>query len=186
MFNDLRVSNSVSSQLPKYIAREYPNFVNFLKDYYKFLETNSNSLDLLNNIGDLINVETYTGIDLSTTLYSDIELDSKEVIVTGYVNFATNGLIKIEDEVILYDGLTQDIVDGNKVTKLSVIARGYTYNTLDIENGFTSNIKTVASSHTQGTLVYNQSYVYLLYFLEKLREQYLTDFPKNILADNLK
>lgn len=185
MFNDLRVSNSVSSQLPKYIAREYPNFVNFLKDYYKFLETNSNSLDLLNNIGDLINVETYTGIDLSTTLYSDIELDSKEVIVTGYVNFATNGLIKIEDEVILYDGLTQDIVDGNKVTKLSVIARGYTYNTLDIENGFTSNIKTVASSHTQGTLVYNQSYVYLLYFLEKLREQYLTDFPKNILADNL-
>jgi len=185
MFNDLRVSNTVSSQVPQYYASEYPNFVNFLKDYYAFLETNSNALDLLNNIGDLINVETYTGIDISSVLYSDIEDDSDELLLSGTPVFAPNGLIKIDDEVILYKNLGPDLVDGEKVTRLELIARGYIYNSLEIDSGFTANIQTVASAHTAGTIVYNQSYIYLFYFLEKLREQYLPDFPKNVLEDNL-
>ena len=34
-------------------------------------------------------------------------------------------------------------------------------------------------------IVNNQSYNYILYFLEQIREQYLIDFPSNTLVDNL-
>ena len=186
MFNDLRVSNSISGQVPSYFAQEYPNFVNFLKDYYRFLETNGNSLDLLNGIQDLIDIETYTGVDYSSQLSVSITSDDVEVIVNGHVKYPlTNGLLKIDDEIIFYKLLSSDIVDGNKVTKFTDCIRGYTYNTLTIEEGFTPNIKTTPDSHSAGVKVENQSYVYLLYFLEQLREQYLSEFPKGILAQNL-
>ena len=186
MFNDLRVSNSISSQVPKYFSQEYPNFVNFLKDYYRFLETNGNSLDLLNGIQDLIDIETYTGIDYSAILTESVDLDDTEIVVNGHVNYPlTNGLLKINDEVIFYRLLEPDVLNGNKVTKFTDCIRGYTYNTLTIEEGFKSNIKTTPSAHDTGATVENQSYVYLLYFLEQLREQYLSDFPKGILEKNL-
>ena len=186
MFNDLRVSNSISSQVPKYFSQEYPNFVNFLKDYYRFLETNGNSLDLLNGIQDLIDIETYTGIDYSAVLTESVDLDDTEIVVDGHVNYPlTNGLLKINDEVIFYRLLEPDVLNGNKVTKFTDCIRGYTYNTLTIEEGFKSNIKTTPSAHDTGATVENQSYVYLLYFLEQLREQYLSDFPKGILEKNL-
>lgn len=186
MFNDLRVSNSISGQVPSYFAQEYPNFVNFLKDYYRFLETNGNSLDLLNGIQDLIDIETYTGVDYSSQLSESITSDDVEVIVNGHVKYPlTNGLLKIDDEIIFYKLLSFDIVNGNKVTKFTDCIRGYTYNTLTIEEGFTSNIKTTPDSHSANVKVENQSYVYLLYFLEQLREQYLSEFPKGILAQNL-
>ena len=131
MFNDLRVSNSISGQVPSYFAQEYPNFVNFLKDYYRFLETNGNSLDLLNGVQDLIDIETYTGVDYSSQLSESITSDDVEVIVNGHVKYPlTNGLLKIDDEIIFYKLLSSDIVNGNKVTKFTDCIRGYTYNTL--------------------------------------------------------
>ena len=103
MFNDLKVSSSIVGQLPSYLPSEYPNFVNFLKDYYRFLETNSNPLDLLNGIQSLIDIDTYTGIDISANLKTPISVDATQIIVLDHVNFPkTNGLIKINDEVILY------------------------------------------------------------------------------------
>lgn len=188
MFNDLRVSNSIVGQLPSYLPSEYPNFVNFLKDYYRFLETNSNPLDLLNGIQSLIDVDTYTGISTSANLKTPIPIDATQIIVLGHVNFPkTNGLLKINDEVILYKTRShiQDQYQSYKLTVFDGCVRGYDYNDLDIETGFTANIKTEPSRHSATSIVYNQSYSYILYFLEKLRSNYLIDFPKNVLEDNL-
>ena len=188
MFNDLKVSSSIVGQLPSYLPSEYPNFVNFLKDYYRFLETNSNPLDLLNGIQSLIDIDTYTGIDISANLKTPISVDATQIIVLDHVNFPkTNGLIKINDEVILYKTRSH-IVDQFGAYKLTVFdgcVRGFDYNDLDIEKGFTANIKTEPTQHSATSIVYNQSYSYVLYFLEKLRSNYLIDFPKNVLEDNL-
>ena len=188
MFNDLKVSSSIVGQLPSYLPSEYPNFVNFLKDYYRFLETNSNPLDLLNGIQSLIDIDTYTGIDISANLKTPISVDATQIIVLNHVNFPkTNGLIKINDEVILYKTRSH-IVDQFGAYKLTVFdgcVRGFDYNDLDIEKGFTANIKTEPTQHSATSIVYNQSYSYVLYFLEKLRSNYLIDFPKNVLEDNL-
>lgn len=186
MFNDLRVSNSVSGQVPSYFVQEYPNFVNFLKDYYRFLETNGNSLDLLHGIQDLIDIETYTGVDYTSVLREDIDADDEEVLVNGHVKYPlTNGLLKINNEIVFYRSFSYEVFNDIEYTRFTGCVRGYTYNTLTIEEGFKPNIKTTPESHTAGAIVENQSYTYLLYFLEQLREQYLSDFPKGILADNL-
>lgn len=188
MFNDLKVSSSIVGQLPSYLPEEYPNFVNFLKDYYRFLETNGNALDLLNGIQELIDVDTYTGIDTSANLKTPIAIDATQIIVLGHVNFPkTNGLLRINDEVILYNTRSH-IEDQYKAYKLTVFdgcVRGYSYNNLDLEVGFTVNNPTVAAVHSATSIVYNQSYAYILYFLEKLRTNYLIDFPQNVLVDNL-
>lgn len=184
MFNDLKVSSSISGQLSSHINEEYPNFVNFLRDYYKFLETNGNSLDLLNNVQSLIDVDTYTEIDLSASLYQNVTEDSNTILVSGNVNFPqNNGLLKINDEVIFYK--SKKYISSEGYTEFRDCLRGYTFNTLDINDGFIPNIKTVASNHDVSHVVYNQSYVYFLYFLEKLRSNYLIDFPANILEDNI-
>ena len=64
MFNSLQVSNAIEQQVPSYLSNEYPNFINFFKDYYRFLETNGNALDILNGITDLIDIDTYTNKNL--------------------------------------------------------------------------------------------------------------------------
>ena len=187
MFNDLKVSSSIVGQVPSYLPSEYPNFVNFVKDYYRFLETNGNPLDLLNGVQDLIDIDTYTGIDASSSLLVAIDSDDTEISVTGHVEFPrTQGLLKIDDEVIIYNKRSfKTIGGGAKVTTFSGCTRGFTYNTLTYEDGFTANKKTTAAAHSTPATVYNQSYAYILYFLEELRSNYLVDFPANILNDNL-
>ena len=187
MFNDLKVSSSIVGQVPSYLPSEYPNFVNFVKDYYRFLETNGNPLDLLNGVQDLIDIDTYTGIDTSAPLLVSIDEDDTEVSVTGHVEFPrSQGLLKINDEVIIYKTRSfKTIGGGAKITTFSGCTRGFTYNTLTYEDGFTANRETTAVAHSTPATVVNQSYAYILYFLEELRSNYLVDFPANILNDNL-
>jgi hypothetical protein len=196
MFNDLRVSNSINEQVPNYLPQEYPNFVNFVRDYYRFLETNSNPLDIIHGIQNLIDIDTYTGIDPSSLLYRSIDSEDTTIIVKGHVKYPSNsGLLKIDEEVIFYNQLEYSgflgpgQVPGDipeiKVTFFKGCRRGYTYNNLNIDTGFSPNISTVAQSHVEKSVVYNQSYTYILYFLEQIRSQYLIDFPENILEKNL-
>ena len=186
MFNDQKVSSSIQGQVSNYFAQEYPTFVSFLKDYYAFLETNSNPLDILGNIDDLINIDTFTEVTAFSTLVGPLTEDADEITVVGDVNFPpTDGLLKIDDEVILYKNkkVTENL--GFKFTVFSNLTRGYSYNDLSVEGKLSPNIPTVASSHSANVKVYNQSFTYILYLLEKIREQYLIDFPKQVLEDNL-
>ena len=186
MFNSLQVSNAIEQQVPSYLSNEYPNFINFFKDYYRFLETNGNALDILNGITDLIDIDTYTAADAQTTLDGAITASDTSITVLGHVDFPlNNGLLKIDSEVIFYKR-KQSITDGGvDKTVFNECSRGWTYNTLSVENGFKANNVTVAESHSDASIVLNQSYNYVLYFLEQIREQYLIDFPKNVLLDNL-
>ena len=188
MFNDQRVSSSIEGQVSTYFASEYPTFVSFLKEYYSFLETNSNPLDILGNISDLINIDTYTGITPYGILSNSISASDTEIEVLEDVNFPpVDGLLKIGTEVVLYKKRTVKTVGDQKRTVFTGCTRGYTYNDLDVDGNLTSNIVTTAASYNAGdnVKVYNQSFTYILYILEKIRSQYLIDFPKQALEDNL-
>ena len=186
MFNDLKVSSSIEGQVSQYYAQEYPTFVSFLKDYYAFLETNGNPLDILGNLNELINIDTFTSVTPFAILSEDITESDDEITVFGDVSFPPNdGLLKIDDEVILYKKRLVRTVGTQKFTVFSNCTRGYAYNDLTVEGKLTANVPTVADSHTSGVRVYNQSFTYILYVLEKIREQYLIDFPKQVLEDNL-
>ena len=188
MFNDLKVSSSIDGQVSKYFASEYPTFVSFLKEYYAFLETNSNPLDILGNIEKLINIDSYTSVTPYAILSASIDVNDTEIEVDEDVNFPPNdGLLKIEDEVILYKTRSVKTVNGQKRTVFSGCTRGYTYNDLSVEGVLLPNIVTVADSYnaSNNIKVYNQGFSYTLYILEKIREQYLVDFPKQALEKNL-
>ena len=183
MFNSLQVSNSIEQQVPDYLSNEYPNFINFFKDYYRFLETNGNALDLLNGLTELVDIDTYTEADAQATLDGAITASDTSITVLGHVDFPlNNGLLKIDSEVIFYKRLEH--TSDNK-TNFNECSRGWTYNTLTVTDGFTPNVVTVAADHADASIVNNQSYNYILYFLEQIREQYLIDFPSNVLVDNL-
>ena len=183
MFNSLQVSNSIEQQVPDYLSNEYPNFINFFKDYYRFLETNGNALDLLNGLTELVDIDTYTEADAQATLDGAITASDTSITVLGHVDFPlNNGLLKIDSEVIFYKRLEH--TTDNK-TNFNECSRGWTYNTLTVTDGFTPNNVTVAADHADASIVNNQSYNYILYFLEQIREQYLIDFPSNTLVDNL-
>ena len=186
MFNSLQVSNAIEQQVPDYLSNDYPNFIAFIKDYYRFLETNGNALDLLDGITELVDIDTYTGADATATLEGAVSVSDTSITVLGHVEFPrNNGLLKIDDEVIFYKNLEAKEDGGVKKTVFNDCIRGWTYNTLTLDAGFTSNIVTTAADHSSAAIVYNQSYTYILYFLEQLREQYLVDFPQNVLNDNL-
>ena len=76
MFNSLQVSNSIEQQVPDYLSNEYPNFINFFKDYYRFLETNGNALDLLNGLTELVDIDTYSDWKRAELLYKSLNHDS--------------------------------------------------------------------------------------------------------------
>ena len=103
MFNSLQVSNAIEQQVPDYLSNDYPNFIAFIKDYYRFLETNGNALDLLDGLTELVDIDTYTGADATATLDGAVTASDTSIIVLGYVEFPrNNGLLKIDDEVIFY------------------------------------------------------------------------------------
>ena len=137
-------------------------------------------------IRDRINIDTFTEVDAFSTLVGPLTEDADEITVVGDVNFPpTDGLLKIDDEVILYKSkkVTENL--GLKFTVFSKLTRGHSYNDLSVEGELSPNVPTVASSHSPNVKVYNQSFTYILYLLEKIREQYLIDFPKQVLEDNL-
>ena len=161
MFNSLQVSNAIEQQVPDYLSNEYPNFINFFKDYYRFLETNGNALDLLNGLTELVDIDTYTEADAQATLDGAITASDTSITVLGHVDFPlNNGLLKIDSEVIFYKRLEH--TTDNK-TNFNECSRGWTYNTLTVDEGFKPNNVTVAVEHADASIVNNQSYLSLIH-----------------------
>ena len=90
MFNSLQVSNAIEQQVPDYLSNDYPNFIAFIKDYYRFLETNGNALDLLDGLTELVDIDTYTEADAQATLDGAITASDTSITVLGHVDFPLN------------------------------------------------------------------------------------------------
>ena len=187
MFNQSVVSSSVQNQFPVFYQDQYPTLVKFLQSYYEFLESNGNPIDLINGLLDITDIDTYAEIDLRASTKEPISITDTEISVIGHVKFPrTDGLLKIDDEVILYKE-REYITDEFNVYKITVFKgciRGYTYNDLTYEDGFVPNIETQPAKHIASSVVVNQSFSYLLYFLDKLRQQFLVNYPQNSLIEN--
>lgn len=187
MFNESKVSSFVQNQFPQFAQEQYPVLVQFIQNYYKFLESNGNPLDLIHGLLDITDIDTYAEVDLTANTKEPIAIDDTEISVIGHVKFPrTDGLLKIDDEVILYKEreYISDQFNTYQLTIFKGCVRGYTYNSLTYEDGFVPSIKTTASAHTALATVTNQSFTYLLYFLDKLRSQFLVNYPQNSLVEN--
>lgn len=64
----INIKNLVSDQLPSFVRDSFPEFVDFLKDYYESLEFPGGPVDILNNIDQYTQLDNISELTYYTTL----------------------------------------------------------------------------------------------------------------------
>ena len=182
-FTKVKINEVIQSQIPQYVGDENPYFGEFLKQYYISQEFQGGTIDIADNLVeykqlDYLNNEVMTGFT-SVTSYAN-GLDS-----TIYVDSTKGwprqwGLLKINDEIITYTGISS--------TSFTGCVRGF--------SGIEKNNKTNApeyltftatgiGTHRAESRVTNLSNIFLKEFLKKLKVQFLPGFSERPLNEEL-
>lgn len=172
----VNISDIVQNQIPEFIIEDNPNFVEFLEQYYISQEFQGGVVDLAENLSQYKNFSALDSQNLIpyTELTSNVEIFDDVISVTttkGYPQ--TYGLIKINDEIITYTGITTNTFTG--------CIRGFSgVDSLNQNNSseFLVFKTTEANDHTTDDLVYNLSNLFLVEFFKKLKTQFSPGFEE--------
>ena len=193
----VKISNILESQIPDFIQSESPLFKDFLEQYYISEEREYGNVNLSDRIASLKNIGqfkdlNYTGIAVTTAesifnLDDTINVSLNPPISLTHAGFPEKyGLIKINNEIITYTGITENSFTG--------CVRGFSG--IDRIGGDSQpeylNFNTTDSSiHDAGSTVQNLSFIFLQEFYKKHKTLYLPGFenrqlqsvsPENILS----
>ena len=185
----VQIQDVVSSQLPSYVRDDFPLVGEFLKQYYVSQEYPGASVDLLNNIDQYLKLESLTNntdttktsafLDIGDDTIS-IEFDLSNNVLGTYQFPDKNGLIQIDDEIILYTEKTPNSFTG--------CIRGFSgvtsYHNLDKTDKLTFT-QSQQDSHISGSTVVNLSALLLNEFLLKIKKQFIPGFDQRDLFTNL-
>ncbi len=163
----VKIQQVVESQLPEFILDENPTAVDFFKQYYISQEYQGASADIAENLDQYLKLDNLTPevIVGFTTLSSNITSSQNTIQVSSTKGFPdTYGLLKIDDEIITYTGLTTNTFTG--------CIRGFCgitsyHDTLDSEELVFS--ESSASSHVGLSTVQNLSSLFLKEFYKKIK-----------------
>tara|TARA_R100001082_G_scaffold40502_1_gene21435 strand:- start:10224 stop:23180 length:12957 start_codon:yes stop_codon:yes gene_type:complete len=111
----VKIQQIIDNQLPQYVVSENPNAVDFLKQYYISQEYQGGPVDITDNLDQYLKldnltpdvvVDNTTTVGITTTGATTINVSSTKGFPNEY------GLLKIDDEVITYTGLTTNTFTG--------------------------------------------------------------------------
>jgi len=163
----VKVQQIIQNQLPEFILDESPNAVEFLKQYYISQEYQGGPVDIVENLDQYLKLDNLTpevvvgNVGLSTNITSTVGV----ITVTSTKGFPQKyGLLKIDDEIITYTGITTNTFTGC-IRGFSGIT-SYHQDLNSEELIFSESAKT---SHTQNTSVQNLSSLFLKEFYKKLK-----------------
>ena len=169
----VQFNNIVQNQLPQYVQNEYPLVAEFLKSYYQGQEYQGGPVDLISNIDDYVKIDNLTNLTYSVGLGATVGITSDAIDVdmqnfpTGTLGFPDSyGLLKINDEIITYTGITTFGFTGC-VRGFSGIT-SYRSPTNSEQLVFES---TDADEHPKGSTIENLSCLFLKEFLKKTKYQ---------------
>jgi len=111
----IQVQQIIESQLPEFILSESPKTVDFLRQYYISQEHRGGVVDISDNLDQYLKLDNLTPevIVGVTTLSSGITTTSDTITVSSTKGFPDQyGLLKIDDEIISYTGLTTNTFTG--------------------------------------------------------------------------
>ena len=166
-----QISDRVFSQFPSFVREDYTTFVDFIRAYYKSQELKGNPVDIVQNWDEYYNIDRYENLVEETVLISTLSDSSTTVDVERTTDFPNEGLLKIEDEIIYYNGKT--------ATSFENCVRGFSgVDSVGTTAEFNFS-ETLAAAHLTGTAVVNLNNVFPLYILEKFKEQFLSTYPKD-------
>ena len=171
MKNRVNIKNLVSDQLPSFVRESYPDFVEFLKNYYESLEFPGGPSDILNNIDEYTKIDNITELTYYTELTQDIEYGPTDILVTDTYGFPpNNGIIKIDNELLLYE--SKDNTTFFNCIRAFTGITSYTQSDTDTLN-FEYSVEDV---HTSGAIVYNLHALFLAELYKKFKAQYTPGF----------
>ena len=158
-----------STRFPEFVANDKPKIVEFIKSYYKSLESPFYPLDMVTNLLEYYNINNSYFKDLvqSTELISLID---DVITLKTTKGFPDSGFVKINEEVIRYEKRTS--------TTLENLSRGVGA-ILKVDNNFIFQTS-LEESHSSGDLVYNIAYDFAFYFYTKIKYEILNDFPLSL------
>ena len=163
----VKVQQIIESQLPSFILDENPNASEFLKQYYISQEYQSGPIDIAENLDQYLKLDNLTPevvVD-SSTLSSDINSSETNISVSSTKGFPSKyGLLKIDDEIITYTGISGSTFTG--------CIRGFSgvtsyHQELNKEELIFSSSS--AAQHSSNTSVQNLSSLFLKEFYKKLK-----------------
>jgi hypothetical protein len=182
----IKISTILENLLPDYVAESFPLAAEFLKQYYKSLESKGNTLDILENIDQYIKLDHNSNLSEDIILDSGIGVFENEITLSGGFKLPNSyGLIQIDDEVILYLG--KRVLNERQVL-LTGCFRGFSAITdfkSSTKDDFLEFSSSQADSHLQFTPVRNLSNLILQEFFIKVKKQFAPGFDEESLFPGL-
>ena len=166
-----KVSDRIFAQFPQFVREDYSTFVDFIKKYYGSQELKGNPLDIVQNWDQYYNIDQYGDLVTETNLISTATASATSIDVTNTRDFPNEGLIKIGNEIIYYNGKIS--------TSFQNCVRGFSgVSSVGSTADFVFE-ETAAETHATGATVTNLNNIFPLYILEKFKEQFLANYPKD-------
>ena len=186
----IKVNTIIENQLPEFVVSDFPNAAEFFKQYYISQEFQGGPSDLIGNFdqylkSDNLVPEVITG---TTTLSSSIDSNDTIISVPSTKGFPSEyGLLKINDEIISYTGITSTSFTGcirgfSGVTGYNV---GISSSLLEINRESLVFEETTSSSHDSGEIITNLSVLFLQEFYKKLKKTFLPGLEDNDFAETV-
>lgn len=163
----IKVQQIIDSQFPEFILDESPKAVEFLKQYYISQEYQGGPVDIGENLDQYLRIDNLVPevIVDSSSILSDISSSSGIVTVTSTKGFPDSyGLLKIDDEIITYTGITTNTFTG--------CIRGFSGVTNyheDLQYEELVFTQSTAAPHSNGASVQNLSSLFLQEFYKKIK-----------------
>ena len=111
----IKVNTIIENQLPEFVVTDFPKAAEFLKQYYVSQEFQGGATDLISNLDQYLKVdnlvpEVIVGV---TTISAEISTTDTVITVPSTKGFPSEyGLLKIDDEIISYTGITSTTFTG--------------------------------------------------------------------------
>ena len=186
----IKVNTIIENQLPEFVLADFPNAVEFLKQYYISQEFQGGSIDIINNFDrylkpDNLVPEVVVGVSSISSAITSTDTTITVPSTKGFPN--EYGLLKINDEIVSYTGITSTSFTGcirgfSGITGYNV---GVSSSLLDVNKESLTFEQTSADTHTEGSVVTNLSVLFLQEFFKKLKKTFLPGFENNEFASEL-
>jgi hypothetical protein len=179
----VKIDSILESQIPEFLNEDSPLFVEFLKQYYRSLEHQGGTLDIINNLKKYKDIQSFDSTSLipSTTLTSSILSFDTTINVDSTDGWPDSyGLLKIDDEIITYLSKT--------ATSFVDCKRGFSGidQISSTENPEYLNFSTTLSNeHPDQSIVTNLSNLFLVEFYQKFRNEFFPGFENREFAAEL-
>jgi len=179
----VKIQQIIENQLPEFVISETPKAVEFLKQYYISQEFQGGPIDIAENLDQYkklnnLNPDVISGV---STVSTQIGTSDTEIYVDNTKGFPPQyGLVKIDDEIITYTGITTNSFTGCVRGFSGITSYRSALNPEELEFSSTN-----AGTHSVGSVAQNLSALFLKEFYRKLKQSLAPGFEDLDFVENL-